>query len=503
MLERCFCPRVCRRMRANPLAPSLERMADYLVQRGHAGFQQYLQAAEHFGRWVGTQGISPAAVDAAVVRRFLTRHLPHCRCRHPASRHQISNRAALRHLLRCMGKAASNPAGQGMASAAVDSVVKDFDEYLQKVAGLADNTRLYRRRYVREFIQATFRRGPVRWERLTPSMIMNFVADYARRCSPATGQVAASAISSLLRFGQFHGFCGSQLVAAVPRIPAWKRGANPNMLTAAQVRDVLESFDRTTIAGRRNYAIALCMTDLGMRVSEVAALCLEDVDWRHATIRLTSSKVRRARILPLPQRVGRAIATYLRHRNASSPHRQVFLRHRPPVGQHSLYLHAAADTPVALPGRGTVSQRRPAPRRPTKPCLACWPVPACASPRPLSLGARMWTWQRDCCASVPASSLQAACCRYIPRPLRRCVAMFASVIVIIRLPRPRRSFYRNGAEHWSTPQCISPSEGCVIAWAGRPIRGTAIRVFMICAIPLPAAICCAGPAMAGMWNMPS
>jgi integrase len=220
-----------------------------------------------------------------------------------------------------------------MASAAVDSVVKDFDEYLRNVGGLADNTRLYRRRYVREFLQANFRRGPVRWERLTPPMIMNFVADYARRCSPATGQVAASAISSLLRFAQFHGFCGAQLVAAVPWIPAWKRGANPEMLTAGQVRDVLESFDRNTIAGRRNYAIALCMTDLGIRVSEVAALCLEDVDWRHATIRLTSSKVRRARILPLPQRVGHALATYLRYRTPSSPHRQVFLRHRPPVGE--------------------------------------------------------------------------------------------------------------------------------------------------------------------------
>jgi integrase/recombinase XerD len=333
MLERCFCPRVCCRMRANPLGPSLERMADYLVQRGHTGFQQYMQAAEHFGRWVGTQGISPAAVDAAVVQRFLTRHLPHCHCRHPASRYPISNRAALRHLLRCMGKVPSNPAGRDTASAAVDSIVKDFDEYLRKVGGLADNTRLYRRRYVHEFLQANFRRGPVRWKRLAPPMIMNFVADYARRCSPATGQVAASAISSLLRFAQFHGFCDAQLVAAVPWIPAWKRGANPEMLTAGQVRDVLGSFDRTTIAGRRNYAIALCMTDLGMRVSEVAALCLEDMDWRHATIRLTSSKVRRARILPLPQRVGRAIATYLRHRNASSPHREVFLRHRPPVGE--------------------------------------------------------------------------------------------------------------------------------------------------------------------------
>jgi integrase/recombinase XerD len=335
MLERCyFRPHVRRRVRSNPLGRVLEQFASYLMKRRHhpACIQQYLQAAEHFGRWVGMRRIAPEAIDAAVVQRFLTRHLPRCCCTPPAPCYLIPVRTALRHLLRCMGRPPRVVKVHPEAPA-VEAVVKEFDEYLQKVGGMAFDTRLYQRRYAREFLWATFRRKPIRWERITPGQIMKFVADYARRCSPATGQVAASGISSLLRFAQLQGWCDARLIAAVPGIPVWKRGANPKMLTASQVRGVLRSFDRTTVAGRRDYAMALCMTDLGMRVSEVAALRLEDLDWRHATMRVAACKVRRVRILPLPQRVGSAIAAYLRHRDPSSSHRQIFLRHCAPVGE--------------------------------------------------------------------------------------------------------------------------------------------------------------------------
>jgi len=218
-------------------------------------------------------------------------------------------------------------------SPALQSVVQEFDEYMQKVAGLAESTRVGWRRYAFEFLEAAFRHGPVRWGKLRPAEIMEFVAHYARRCSPATGQVAGTAISGLLRFAQLCGFCDARLVHAVPRIPVWKRSRNGRRLTAAQVDGVLKSFDRTTAAGRRDYAMALCMTDLGLRVGEVAALSFEDLDWRKATLRIAASKTHRARVLPLPERVGAALVAYLRHGRPASTHRQLFLRHRAPLGE--------------------------------------------------------------------------------------------------------------------------------------------------------------------------
>lgn len=336
MLERCYRRQhVCRRVRANPLGSALERFACYLLERGHntCCIQQYLQAAEHFGRWLGIHRIEPAAFDTAVARRFIERHLPRCRCAPPAPCNRICVRAALRHLLRCTGRWNDSVTDQATGSHTVRAVIEQFDQYLQSVAGLSQATRLYRRRYAREFLEVTFRHGPVRWERITPELVMNWVADYVRRCSPATGQVAASALRSLLRFAQLHGFCQANLAATVPRIPDWQHGGNRKSLTGQQVCGLLKSFDRATVNGRRDYAMALCMTDLGLRVSEVASLCLEDLDWRNATMRIALSKGRYARILPLPQRVGSAIAAYLRHGRPSTEHRQLFLRHRAPIAE--------------------------------------------------------------------------------------------------------------------------------------------------------------------------
>src|SRR4051794_12606110 len=76
--------------------------------------------------------------------------------------------------------------------------------------------------------------------------------------------------------------------------------------------------------------MARCMTDLGLRVSEVAALRLEEIDWRAATVRVSAGKTRRPRELPLPERLGRAIARYLRRGRPATSCRHVFVRHRFP-----------------------------------------------------------------------------------------------------------------------------------------------------------------------------
>jgi integrase len=74
------------------------------------------------------------------------------------------------------------------------------------------------------------------------------------------------------------------------------------------------------------------MSDLGLRVSEVVALTLDDLDWRRGILTVQGSKGRRGRTLPLPASLGRAISAYLRHGRPTAPDRHLFLRHRGPLG---------------------------------------------------------------------------------------------------------------------------------------------------------------------------
>src|SRR4051812_27727764 len=62
-----------------------------------------------------------------------------------------------------------------------------------------------------------------------------------------------------------------------------------------------------------------CMSDLGLRVGEVVALTLDDIDWRQGVLKLLAGKGRRERLLPLPGPLGEAITAYLCADTAVAP----------------------------------------------------------------------------------------------------------------------------------------------------------------------------------------
>jgi integrase len=72
--------------------------------------------------------------------------------------------------------------------------------------------------------------------------------------------------------------------------------------------------------------MARCLTDIGLRASEVVQLRLSDIDWRAGTIRLAANKSRRVDILPLPAETGRAIAEYLQAERPKTSNRALFVR---------------------------------------------------------------------------------------------------------------------------------------------------------------------------------
>jgi site-specific recombinase XerD len=100
----------------------------------------------------------------------------------------------------------------------------------------------------------------------------------------------------------------------------------PKALDPAQVRQLLAGCDRRTATGRRDYAIMVLLSRLGLRAGEVARLGLEDIDWRHGEIAVLG-KGNRTERLPLPADVGAAIAAYLRRgRPRTAQGRSVFVR---------------------------------------------------------------------------------------------------------------------------------------------------------------------------------
>ena len=193
-----------RRLRGTPIAAGLDALAVHLKERGYAArtTMMYGQVAGHFAQWIFDQRVPFESVDERKVSRFLDRHLPQCRCPLPGPRTRFTVRAALRHfleILRREGYVRVPPVGEPCS---VTIEVGAFDDYLRDTCGLAAATRVYRRRYAREFLRETFGERSVEPAKLRRVDIERFVVNRARHCCPGSAQVLATSLRSWLRFRQ-------------------------------------------------------------------------------------------------------------------------------------------------------------------------------------------------------------------------------------------------------------------------------------------------------------
>jgi integrase len=102
------------------------------------------------------------------------------------------------------------------------------------------------------------------------------------------------------------------------------------VLSESQLKAILGAFEKKKPIELRRYAAVMCLAHLGLRACEVSALTLDDIDWRNETIRIPSTKTRRADFMPLPIPVARAVLDYLRRGRPQTDARQIFVCHVPP-----------------------------------------------------------------------------------------------------------------------------------------------------------------------------
>jgi integrase/recombinase XerD len=383
MLDQLIHPRrrrfVLDRIRANPLGAEIRVFAEYLRNRGHTlnTTLQYLQSIEHLGTWLGRNRIAVKSLGEQQVESFLVNHLPRCSCPPPHGRAVSILRAAAHRFLCCLRENALVQRPTPKPLTALDLAIQDFDRHLIETCGLAPHTRVLHLRAVRLFLEYKYGRGLILPNELEPHDLMSFVATRAQAVKPSTARSITSALRSYLRYLQLQGLCDGRLVLAIPRIPMWSLAHIPKTISALDLGRFLSSFNRSTSTGRRDYAMALCLVDCGLRVCEVTCLRLSDIDWRQGTLLVPATKTHRERLLPLSARLGRAIADYLRRDRPRSPERLLFLRHRAPLGR-----------PVSKDVVRSVMRRMYA-----RSGAACWTGPHCLrhtlATRMLQGGARM------------------------------------------------------------------------------------------------------------------
>jgi integrase/recombinase XerD len=321
-------------MAASHLGIIIQGFALDLQARGYVKtcIQAYTQIVEHFSRWLKHRAISVRRIDCRTVTRFMRRHLPRCSCPVPAPTHPRNCSAALGCLLRFLREReiAREPAKP--KATAAQKLVTEYDNYLGELGGLSPATRLYRQRYAREFLANIGSVRSVDFSRITPTSLRAYVRGQARKLKPASVRVLVVSLRSFLRFLALTGKVDPVMTQALPQPAPWLLSSPPQTLSDSQLRTFLQSFDRSSSSGRRDFAIALLMSHVGLRTHEVAGLLLEDWDWQNSTLRLRETKQRRERLVPIPSSANRAIAHYLNRGRPPTCSRALFVRHHLPYG---------------------------------------------------------------------------------------------------------------------------------------------------------------------------
>lgn len=184
---------------------------------------------------------------------------------------------------------------------------------------------------VRPFLAGRDRAGVLDLAGLTAAEVTAFIVATCPGMPKGTAKLTVTALRSLLGYLHVAGEIPDPLGWAVPAVAARRLAGLLRALEPGQVAALLDSCDQGTAAGQRDLAMLTLMARLGLRAGEVAALRLDDIDWRAGEITV-SGKGSRSERLPLPADAGEVIAGYLRDGRPSpfEGTRRVFLRVRAP-----------------------------------------------------------------------------------------------------------------------------------------------------------------------------
>jgi len=295
---------------SGPLAPYAAEFERWLRSRAYSpkAVASRLWQFDQVSRWLECEGLGVGDLTSEQAERFVA-------ARRAAGRVTWVSRQSvvlLLEYLRWLG-VAPVPA-QALVQGPLEELLADYRRYLLMERGLSDHTVLDAYGPAARLFLAS-REDPdgLGLERLCAADVSSFlVGECAKRSVPGARDLVC-ALRSLLRYLHLAGLIEAPLVWAVPSVADLRDRTLPRGLERGAVKKLLASCDRRTLVGRRDYAILLLLTRLGLRAGEVAGLQFDDVDWRRGEL-LVRGKGRRHDTLPLPVDVGEALVSYLRRR---------------------------------------------------------------------------------------------------------------------------------------------------------------------------------------------
>jgi site-specific recombinase XerD len=305
---------------AGPLAPYATGWANELKSRGYTALsvEGHLRLMAHASRWLAAGGLEAGAFTLERTEEFSADR----KAAGYSSLHTVRAVEPLREYLEAQGVLLPPPAHE--PGNADERLLDRYRSYLVCERSLVEQVVAKWMHSAAQFLADH--------PGLADGAIEVGMAEVSAFCvrelasqNGSSARNSAAALRSFLRFLHVEGVIAAPLAQAVPAVANRKGAGLPRGVPPTTISQLLVSCDRRTRLGRRDYAILLLLTRLGLRAGEVARMALEDIDWRNGEL-VVHGKGNRDQRLPLPVDVGAAVAGYLQKGRQRCDTRKVFLR---------------------------------------------------------------------------------------------------------------------------------------------------------------------------------
>lgn len=338
MLESYFVrPQTVDRIRASWIGSEIERYVVWLAENGYAARSvlrrvPLLVGFGDFARVRGARTVEelPVHVDAFVAE-WVAEHRGSRRGPDPDRQVAKEIRGPVEQLLALVipGFVGS---GRSHRPEPFADALPGFFEYLARERGLRPASIGNYQHHLTRFHAFVTRIGVVRLSELSPEILSAFMAERAGAGLAKTSlRDCCGVLRVFLRYGHREGALASDLSGVMEWPQAYRLASIPRSLSWEEVGRVLAGVERRTPAGKRDWAILLLLVTYGLRGREVAALTLDDIDWKRERLAVPERKAGHSTAFPLSGAVGEALVDYLRHGRPQSSSRRVFFRAVAPV----------------------------------------------------------------------------------------------------------------------------------------------------------------------------
>jgi integrase len=232
-----------------------------------------------------------------------------------------------------------------------------YEQFCREERRTAPRCLRVQRHDVRRFLYFLEARG-IKEPRAIAAPILSAFVRSLTQLKPKTLATTVSRIRGFLRYLCVRGLIDGALIDQVPKVRVYQGERLPTIWTPEAMQALLAAVDRASPIGKRDYAILLLATRLGLRAGDIREMRLDQLDWGQARIHVVQAKTGVPLELPLTEEVGEAIIDYLRHARPPVIHREVFLRQNAPFepfGQdnnlHSIITSYRRKAGIELPAQ--------------------------------------------------------------------------------------------------------------------------------------------------------